>query len=296
MLIEDTTAPRKHRHTAHRILARLIEEHGAGDAAGVPLFRVALLVRGQRLKGRCPVVQRCADGIMNGLKGGDVVMESREAEHAVLHAQDSAMSTGLTRLQPRSDFSSRIKFFRAKKRVRGAAVWGRSLVGEVGCGQCPHFGSRTGPYRRRTGPDSVCMGGTPVFARAGTRFESHLGHVFSLFRGLLASECAQTLHLWGPLRGLFLLVAVAVAGGLLSSLRAGGCPLVPVHGPCWLGQHDLNNPGSNAFMLDAGCSPASSSTAFGVSSAYSWWVRGTGDMTYGPPVGNRCRRTHSHAV
>ena len=29
MLIEDTTAPRKQRHTARRILARLIEEHGA---------------------------------------------------------------------------------------------------------------------------------------------------------------------------------------------------------------------------------------------------------------------------
>jgi transposase len=29
MLVEDTTAPRKQRHTARRILARLIEEHGA---------------------------------------------------------------------------------------------------------------------------------------------------------------------------------------------------------------------------------------------------------------------------
>lgn len=31
MLIEDTTAPRKQRHTAHRILARLVEEHGAEE-------------------------------------------------------------------------------------------------------------------------------------------------------------------------------------------------------------------------------------------------------------------------
>ncbi|SDH41528.1 Transposase [Arthrobacter subterraneus] len=31
MLIEDTTAPRKQRHTARRILARLIEEHGAQE-------------------------------------------------------------------------------------------------------------------------------------------------------------------------------------------------------------------------------------------------------------------------
>jgi transposase len=31
MLVEDTTAPRKQRHTARRILARLIEEHGADE-------------------------------------------------------------------------------------------------------------------------------------------------------------------------------------------------------------------------------------------------------------------------
>lgn len=31
MLTEDTTAPRKQRHTARRILARLIEEHGAPE-------------------------------------------------------------------------------------------------------------------------------------------------------------------------------------------------------------------------------------------------------------------------
>lgn len=31
MLVEDTTAPRKQRHTARRILARLIEEHGAKE-------------------------------------------------------------------------------------------------------------------------------------------------------------------------------------------------------------------------------------------------------------------------
>lgn len=31
MLVEDTTAPRKQRHTARRVLARLIEDHGAGD-------------------------------------------------------------------------------------------------------------------------------------------------------------------------------------------------------------------------------------------------------------------------
>ena len=40
----------------------------------------------------------------------------------------------------------------------------------------------------------------PVFARAGMQFESHLGHVFSLFRGLWAAECVQ-ISFYGPLRG-----------------------------------------------------------------------------------------------
>ncbi len=31
MLVEDTTAPRKQRHTARRILLRLFDEHGAED-------------------------------------------------------------------------------------------------------------------------------------------------------------------------------------------------------------------------------------------------------------------------
>ena len=63
--------------------------------------------------------------------------------------------------------------------MSGATVRGRSLVGEMGCGQCPHFGSRTGPYRCWTGPDSLCFRGSPVFAGAGMRFESHLGHSVS---------------------------------------------------------------------------------------------------------------------
>ena len=78
----------------------------------------------------------------------------------------------------------------------GVRLFGGGLGGENwGCGQCPHFGSRTGSYRCRTGQDSVCLGGSPVFARAGTRFESHLGHVFSLFRGFLACfSCAHCAH------------------------------------------------------------------------------------------------------
>jgi hypothetical protein len=46
----------------------------------------------------------------------------------------------------------------------------------LGCGQCPHFGSRTGSYVGRFGPDSACFRGSPGFAGAGMQFESHLGH------------------------------------------------------------------------------------------------------------------------
>ena len=135
-------------------------------------------------------MQGSDDRIMNGLKGGDVVMESLEAEHAVRLARDSATSgqdpvvaaVELPELEQDEVFQGK----EAPHPVdAGCGCLGESFGGENwGCGQCPHFGSRTGPYGRRTGPDSVCLGGSPVFARAGTRFESHRGHVFSLFRGL----------------------------------------------------------------------------------------------------------------
>lgn len=55
--------------------------------------------------------------------------------------------------------------------------WQEGLKRKIwGCGQCPHFAPRTGWYGGRTGPDSACFRGFPVFARAGMQFESHLGH------------------------------------------------------------------------------------------------------------------------
>jgi hypothetical protein len=60
-----------------------------------------------------------------------------------------------------------------------------------GCAQCAHPGLRIRLYRHRTGPDWGCFRGSGGFSRVGARFESHLGHVFSLFRGFLASECGQ---------------------------------------------------------------------------------------------------------
>ena len=76
--------------------------------------------------------------------------------------------------------------------------WGRRSGQERGCAQCAHPGLRIGSYWCRTGPDCGGFRGSGGYSRAGTRFESHLGHVFSLFRGLWASECAQTVHLWAP--------------------------------------------------------------------------------------------------
>lgn len=90
----------------------------------------------------------------------------------------------------------------------------------LGCAHCAHFGRRIGSYWGRIGPDWRCFREFPLFARDGVRFESHLGHVFSLFRGLWASECAQAVHLWAP-SGPFLVVAVVVAGVLLACLADG---------------------------------------------------------------------------
>jgi hypothetical protein len=67
----------------------------------------------------------------------------------------------------------------------GGAVPRTSLgFDEMGCVQSTHFGLRIGSYWVRIAPDSVCFRSFPVFARSGMQFESHLGHVFSLFRGL----------------------------------------------------------------------------------------------------------------
>ena len=88
-----------------------------------------------------------------------------------------------------------------------------------GCAQCAHPGLRIGSYWCRTGPDCGGLRGSGGNSRAGTRFESHLGHVFSLFRGPRASECAQTVH-FGPLRGLFLLVCRCCGRRLLLVVRA----------------------------------------------------------------------------
>jgi hypothetical protein len=69
--------------------------------------------------------------------------------------------------------------------VVGCGRWSESFeAGKVPCAHCAHLGPRTGPYVGRIGPDSAGFRGSPVSARSGMQFESHLGHVFSLVRGL----------------------------------------------------------------------------------------------------------------
>jgi hypothetical protein len=186
-------------------------------------------------------MQRSADRIMNGSEVGDVVMESLEAEHALRRAREPANERG------RDPDAATVKLlqqdltFLGKEAPHpvdaGCGSLGEAFGGEnLGCGQCPHFGSRTVPYRCRIGPDSVCLGGSAVFAGAGTRFESHLGHVFSLFRGLSASECAQTVHCWAPPVAFF--VGGDWAGGSFSRLGQ-RCCFVLLHGRERPELHDL---------------------------------------------------------
>ena len=48
-----------------------------------------------------------------------------------------------------------------------------------GCAQCAHPELRIGSYWDRFGSDWGSFRGIPVFARAGVRFESHIGHSMS---------------------------------------------------------------------------------------------------------------------
>ena len=70
-------------------------------------------------------------------------------------------------------------------------------------GQCPHFTLGTGSYSRRTASDCLCFREFPVFARAGTRFESHLGHSVSAGQTGLEPQSVHKLCWMGPSGALF---------------------------------------------------------------------------------------------
>ena len=60
------------------------------------------------------------------------------------------------------------------------------------CAQCAHFCRRIKSYWCRTGSDSACFRDFPVFAGAGSRFESHLGHSKAAGQRHSSSETACT--------------------------------------------------------------------------------------------------------
>jgi hypothetical protein len=66
----------------------------------------------------------------------------------------------------------------------------------------------------RTQPDSAYFRRFPLFPGEGMQFESHLGHVFSLFRGLWAAERVQ-ISFMGPCGGPILLVPAGLAAPTL---------------------------------------------------------------------------------
>ena len=111
------------------------------------------------------------------------------------------------------------------RRLLGPATkWARRRV----CTMCTPWASD----RVVLAPDWAGLGGfrgSGGYSRAGTRFESHLGHVFSLFRGLWVSECAQTVHLWAPSGAFF--VGGRCCGRVAPSLGWGQrCCCVLLHG------------------------------------------------------------------
>ena len=127
-------------------------------------------------------------------------MESLEAEHAVLRARDSATGAGRIRVQLRSIFPGRVKFFRAKKRrprsMRGEAVWGRPLVGRIGGVDSVHtlgLGlGRTGAGLARI---PYVLAGAQCFRGLESGSSPTSGTVFSLFRDLFGVfSCAHCAH------------------------------------------------------------------------------------------------------
>jgi hypothetical protein len=91
----------------------------------------------------------------------------------------------------------------------------RSVSGAGGHGVHNVHTSGVGPGLMCVGSGRIgyVSGGSPVFARARVRFESHLGHVFPKVRGPLALWLCTNQLFMGP-SGPFLLVAVGAAGCL----------------------------------------------------------------------------------
>ena len=129
-----------------------------------------------------------------------------------------------------------------------------------GCVHCPHFASRTEPYMGRTGPDSGCFRGSPVFTGAGMQFESHLGHKRSprhpsdarfAGSGLAAAMAYSGVRVAGS--GPWLVGPPPAVSWCYAVPRSGFCRVgrgwpTPVHGSGLPVQHDVAGFGAKFFL------------------------------------------------
>jgi hypothetical protein len=108
-------------------------------------------------------------------------MKIREAGQEAGRASGSFVASRRSRILKLQEFFELSKICQDKEEphpfLAGCGRWSESFeAAKLACGQCPHFGSRIGPYIGRTGSDCRCFRGSPVFAGVGMQFESHLGH------------------------------------------------------------------------------------------------------------------------
>ena len=162
-----------------------------------------------------------ADRTMKGMKGGGIVMRSLETQCAVRACPGVRNERGQDQVAAAVDLPRQDQVFQGKEappRQCGVRLLGEVSGGENrGCGQCPRFEPRTGPYRCRTGPDPCVSAGAQCFRGLESGSSPTSGTVWSLFRGLWASECAQTDHLLAP-SGAFFVGGRCLLSGLALSL------------------------------------------------------------------------------
>jgi hypothetical protein len=103
-----------------------------------------------------------ADRTVKGMKGGGVVMRSLETQCVVRACPGVRNGRGQDQVAAVGDLPRQDQVFQGKEEphpVTAVRLFGGSLRWEKwGCGQCPHSRSRTGQYRCRSGPDSLCFG------------------------------------------------------------------------------------------------------------------------------------------
>jgi hypothetical protein len=149
-------------------------------------------------------MQECADGIMNGLKGRDVVMESPEAERAVLRARDSATGAGRTRLQPPVVLFQQDRVFQDKEAPHpvdgGCGSLGEASGGENwGVDSVHTLGRRLGRTGAGLARIPYVSAGVQCLQGVEPGSSPTSGTVFSLLRGLFGAFFVWTVSTLSPL-------------------------------------------------------------------------------------------------